>query len=216
MTTPPAQPKIYHITHVDNLASIVAAGCIEADGRRVVQGGGQTSIGMTDIKRRRLFDIDVLCHPGTKVGEYVPFYFCPRSIMLFIFYKNNHPDMSYRGGQEPILHLQMDMESTIRWANENGVRWAFSDRNAGGYLADFFENPLELDKIDWDAIKATDFRDMQIQEGKQAEFLIHDNCPWHMVEKIGVLNEKIRNQVNGILQNVQHKPVATIEKTWYY
>ncbi len=39
---------------------------------------------MTEIKRRRLFEIDVQCHPDTMVGDYVPFYFCPRSIMLFI------------------------------------------------------------------------------------------------------------------------------------
>ncbi len=70
--------------------------------------------------------------------------------------------------------------------------------------------------IDWDAVNKTDFRDPLVREGKQAEFLIHDNCPWHMLEKIGVLNEQIRNQVNGILWNVQHKPVVTIEKTWYY
>jgi hypothetical protein len=94
MTTPPAQPKIYHITHVDNLASIVAAGCIESDGRRVGQGGGQTFIGMTEIKRRRLFDNEVQCHRGTKVGYYVPFYFCPRSIMLYILHMGNHPDIT--------------------------------------------------------------------------------------------------------------------------
>ena len=216
MTTPPVQPKIYHITPIDNLASIVDAGWIEADGRRVGQGGGQTSIGMTDIKRRRLFDIDVLCHPGTKVGEYVPFYFCPRSIMLFILYKNNHPDMSYRGGQEPILHLQLDMETAINWADQHGVRWAFSDRNAGSYYTDFYNSRNELDKIDWDAVNETDFRDPLVKEGKQAEFLIHDTCPWHLVEKIGVLNERIHNQVSAILQNVQHKPVVTIERTWYY
>ena len=39
MTTPPAQPKFYHITYVGNFASTVAAGFIEADGRRVGQGG---------------------------------------------------------------------------------------------------------------------------------------------------------------------------------
>ena len=37
-----------------------------------------------------------------------------------------------------------------------------------------------------------------------------------LVEKIGVLNERIHHQVSAILQNVQHKPVVTIEKTWYY
>ena len=46
--------------------------------------------------------------------------------------------------------------------------------------------------------------------------MIHDTCPWHLVEKIGVLNEKIRNQVSAILRNVQHKPVVTIERIWYY
>jgi hypothetical protein len=216
MTTPPARPKIYHITPVDNLASIVTAGCIESDGRRLRQGGGQISIGMTEIKRRRLFEIEVRCHPGTKVGDYVPFYFCPRSIMLFIIHKNNHPDMSYHGGQGPILHLQIDMKAGVRWADQQGVRWAFSDRNAGIYYVDFYSSPDELEKIDWDAVNKTDFRDPLVKDGKQAEFLIHDMCPWHLVEKIGVLNEERLHQVNSILEDVQYKPVVTIERSWYY
>ena len=217
MTMPPDQPKIYHITHVENLASILVAGCIEADGRRVGQGSCQTSIGMTEIKRRRLYEIAVSCHPDTRVGEYVPFYFCPRSIMLYILYMGNHPDLThYRDGQDPVLHLQVDLESAINWANQHGVHWAFSDRNAGSYYADFYNSRNELDKINWEAIKATDSRDSQIKEGKQAEFLIYDTCPWHLVEKIGVLNEKICNQVTTILRNTQHKPIVTIEKAWYY
>jgi len=39
---------------------------------------------MSTIKARRLYDLEVDCHPGTKVGEYVPFYFCPWSIMLYL------------------------------------------------------------------------------------------------------------------------------------
>ena len=216
MTTPPAQTKIFHITHIDNLASIVADGCIEADGRRVGQGGGQTSIGMTEIKRRRLYEIEVSCHPDTMVGEYVPFYFCPRSIMLYILYMGNHPDLTYRGGQGPVLHLQVDMGSAITWADQKGVRWAFSDRNAGSYYADFHNSCDELDKIDWEAVRSTDFRDHMVKEGKQAEFLIHDTCPWHLVEKIGVLNDSMHKQVDAILRNVHHKPIVNIERTWYY
>ena len=113
MTLSPTQPKIYHITHINNLTSIVAAGCIESDRRRYRAGQAQTAIGMTEIKRRRLFELDVSCHPGTKVGDYVPFYFCPRSIMLFIIYRDNHPDITYHGGQGPILHLQADMETVM-------------------------------------------------------------------------------------------------------
>jgi hypothetical protein len=129
----------------------------------------------------------------------------------------NHPDLThYRDGQGPVLHLQVDMEAAINWADQQGVPWAFSDRNAGSYYADFYNNRNELDKIDWKAVISTDFRDPLVKEGKQTEFLIHDTCAWYLVEKIGVLNERIRHQVNSILQNVQHKPVVTIERKWYY
>jgi hypothetical protein len=54
------------------------------------------------------------------------------------------------------------------------------------------------------------------KEGKQAEFLLHDTCPWNLAEKIGVLNDKIHTQAIDILRTVRHKPVVAIEKTWYY
>ena len=213
----PENPKIYHITHIDNLESIISIGCIESDGRRIGQGGTQACIGMKDIKRRRLFEIEVSCHPGTKVGEYVPFYFCYRSIMLYILHMGNHPDMMhYTEGQNPILHMQVDMDTAIDWAEKNGIKWAFSDRNAGGYLASFYNDIVKIDEIDWKAVKSTDFRDFLVREGKQAEFLIHDTCPWQLVEKIGVLNKNIFDQVKRILANSKHKPVVAIEKNWYY
>jgi len=217
MTPPPTQPKIYHITHIDNLTSIVAAGCIESDRRRNrAAGQAQTAIGMTEIKRRRLLELDVPCHPGTKVGDYVPFYFCPRSIMLFIIYKDNHPDMTFHGGQGPILHLQADMESVINWADEQKVHWAFSDRNAGSYYTDFYNNRAELDQVNWEAVRARDFRELVVKEGKQAEFLVHDTFPWQLVEKIGVINTSMFNRVNTILQSTTHKPVVKMEQSWYY
>ena len=216
MTPPPAQPKIYHITHIDNLSSVLAAGCIESDGRRFRQGVGQTAIGMTAIKSRRMFEIAVACHRGTKVGDYVPFYFCPRSIMLFIIHKDNHPDMTYHGGQGPILHLQIDLGAAISWAEEYGVRWAFSDRNAGSYYTEFYSRQKDLKVIDWKAVRSTEFWDQQVKEGKQAEFLIYDTCPWQLVEKVGVIDVGMRNQVQTIINKTSHKPIVAIEQAWYY
>jgi hypothetical protein len=37
--------------------------------------------------------------------------------------------------------------------------WAFSDRNAGGYLASLYNGIANLVEIDWNAVKATEFRD---------------------------------------------------------
>ncbi len=115
MSAPPFNPKIYHITHADNLPSIIATGSIGSDAQRIRQGLANTNIGMTEIKRRRLA-LAVSCCSGTTVGEYVPFYFCPRSIMLFLIHRGNHPDLPYRGGQRPIVHLEADLNRVVQWA----------------------------------------------------------------------------------------------------
>src|SRR5438094_4220821 len=82
----PAEPKIYHITHVDNLPRILEAGVLWSDAKRLELGIDCEIVGMSSIKQRRIQELSVSCHPGTKVGHYVPFYFCPRSVMLYILY----------------------------------------------------------------------------------------------------------------------------------
>ena len=104
------------------------------------------------------------------VGEYVPFYFCPRSIMLYMLYMGNHPDISYKGGQQPIIHLQADFHKVINWANLNRVNWAFSNGNVGSRLTNFYNQSSKLNEIDWDAVASTDFRDPKIKEGNKPSF----------------------------------------------
>lgn len=94
----PADPRIYHITHVDNLPGIIADGGLVSDAEIIARGGSAMVIGMSEIKRRRVERLPVPCHSGTKVGDYVPFYFCPRSIMLYVIHQANHTELSYRGG----------------------------------------------------------------------------------------------------------------------
>jgi hypothetical protein len=199
VSAPPSNPKIYHITHVDNLPSIIAAGSIGSDAQRIRQGLVNTNIGMTEIKRRRLEEINVVCHPGTTVGQYVPFNFCPRSIMLFIIHRGNHPDLPYRSGQRPIVHLEADLNTVVQWAEANNRQWAFSKSNAGAYYTKFSNRLDQLDEIDWAAVTALDFRDSMVKEGKQAEFLVFDDFPWHLVEQIGVIDQRMVEQVSPLV-----------------
>ena len=97
----PAHPKIYHIVHVDRLPHIITAGYLYSDAYMQTRQGMGTTIGMSDIKARRL-TLELNSHPSLHVGDCVPFYFCPRSVMLYLFYQNNHPELTYRGGQGPI------------------------------------------------------------------------------------------------------------------
>lgn len=214
MSKVPSDIKIYHITHLKNLSKIITASTIWSDAQRTNQGCTCELIGLDTIKQRRLSANEVRCNPGTMVGEYVPFYFCPRSIMLFIFYANNHPDLKYHGGQEPIVHLQADLKATIKWAKLNNKLWAFSLSNAGARYTDFYNREKDLSKLNWKAIHALDFRSPEIKEGKQAEFLLFESFPWHLVEKIGVKNRNMLTKVKALLKE-QH-PIANEEPTWYY
>jgi hypothetical protein len=55
-------------------------------------------------------------------ADCVPFYFCPRSIMLYILYQANDPELTYRGGQGPIVHLEADLRASVAWADQNKKR----------------------------------------------------------------------------------------------
>jgi hypothetical protein len=210
----PANPKIYHIVHVDNLASIVADGCLWSDAVMLQRQGG-TVIGMGSIKQRRL-GLPVSCHQGTNVGEYVPFYFCSRSIMLFVIHCANHPELTYRGGQQPIVHLEADLQQVVQWAEANGRRWAFSLSNAGAVYTQFRTGLGRLGDIDWNAVAATDFRAADVKEGKQAEFLMEQAFPWHLVERIGVHSQAIVARVSEAMQRAAHRPTIEIKRAWYY
>ena len=105
----PANPKIYHIVHVDRLPSIIKSGALWCDAETAQRKPPGTVIGMAKIKERRLI-LPLRSHTDLRVGDCAPFYFCPRSIMLFVIHKANHPELSYRGGQDNIVHLEADLK----------------------------------------------------------------------------------------------------------
>ena len=212
---PPARPRIYHIVHVDRLPSIIADGRLWCDAVINARQPPGTTIGMKSIKDRRL-RLPVTCHQGTCVGDYVPFYFCVRSVMLYVIYQANHSELTYRGGQGPIVHLEADLHDVTTWAKDVGRRWAFSLSNAGAYYAPFHASLDDLDQIDWDAVVAPDWRAPEIKEGKQAEFLVHESFPWDLISRIGVRSQQVNQRVRDALRVVDHQPKVEILPEWYY
>lgn len=216
MSVVPAEPKIYHITHVDNLTAIAREGMLLCDAAIAARGGPSVTIGMSEIKRRRIEEIEVLCHPGTMVGDYVPFYFCPRSVMLYLLYRANHEDLPYRGGQEPIVHLQADLHEVVAWAEENTQRWAFTLSNAGARYVETRNRLDQLGEVNWEALSETNFRSSDVKESKQAEFLMHGSFPWELVRRIGVYSAGIKTRAEATLEGTTHRPPVAILSHWYY
>ena len=216
----PAEPKIYHIVHVDKLSSIIADGWLWSDAESDRRDSPGTGIGMTHIKHRRLTVNKPASYPDLFVGGCVPFYFCPRSIMLYLIYQANHPELAYCGGQGPIVHLEADLRQVVAWAEQNGQRWAFTLSNAG---ASYFEDRCDLEQlgeINWAAIQNNGWgyrgTAQSVREGKQAEFLIEDQFPWDLVSHIGVESQLVYDQVSAALQASEHKPPIEIKSAWYY
>jgi hypothetical protein len=113
--------------------------------------------------------------------------------MLFLLHRGNHPNVTYRGGQAPIVHLESDLYAAVAWAERNGRQWAFTLSNAG---ASYFENRCHLEQlsdINWEAVQTNKWSGLGIsgliKEGKQAEFLLERSFPWFLVERIGVLGQ---------------------------
>ena len=216
----PAQPKIYHIVHVDRLPSIIADGCLWCDAEILRRAPTGTTIGMSSIKQRRLNELTLTSHPGLHVGDCVPFYFCPRSIMLYLIYQANHIELNYRGGQGPIVHMEADLRASVAWAQQNDQRWAFTLSNAGAYYFEDRCDLAQLDEINWEAVQTNRWGGngiaSSIKEGKQAEFLIEHDFPWHLVKRIGVYSWGVYQQVTTALSVGNHRPLVEIKPEWYY
>lgn len=150
------------------------------------------------------------------VGDYVPFYFCPRSVMLYLLYRANHQDLSYRGGQEPIVHLQADLHEVVAWVEENSQHWAFTLSNAGARYVETRNRLDQLCEVNWAAVSETDFRSSDVKESKQAEFLVHGSFPWELVRKIGVYSTAFKIQAEASLAGASHQPPVEILRHWYY
>jgi ssDNA thymidine ADP-ribosyltransferase, DarT len=204
----PADPDIYHITHIKNLPGILNASCLWSDARRIRHGFEVENIGYPHIKKRRLKRV-VPVAAGGVLGDYVPFNFCPRSVMLFVVNKG-HPD--YGGGQDEIVHLR----STARTAISTGRPWAFTDRHADLDYAEYHDDLAELDDVAWDVMPLAYWSEPQTKEVRQAEFLVHDWLQWGAILEVGVINDAMAARVRSLLGPSTKTPVVSVRRSWYY
>ncbi|MCY4042263.1 MAG: DUF4433 domain-containing protein, partial [Candidatus Dadabacteria bacterium] len=183
----PENPKIYHIVHVDRLPHILDASYILSDSKMSKRNHSGTKIGNPKIKSRRL-STKLKSHPDLSVGDCVPFYFCPRSPMLYAIHKQNE-DLEYKGGQDEIIYLEADLRESVSLITRLDLRYAFTTSNAGASNFEDYSSLDDLDKVSWEIIRLHSWWDDQdTEEGKerakqarQAELLVEERFPWRLV-----------------------------------
>ncbi|WP_370317184.1 DUF4433 domain-containing protein [Pseudoalteromonas sp.] len=199
--------KVSHITHIDNLASILGQGCLWSDAKRIELGLVNQNIGYNHIKQRRLVRPVKVAAGGT-IGQYVPFNFCPRSVMLYVIHCG-HDD--FDGGQDKVLHLISDIE-TVRLGNQHCF---FTDIHADLDYAEQIDDFKRINELDINRIINERYW-QDFKEEKQAEFLAFESVEWAAIRKIGVKSQVVADEVNVLLQNARHKPEVLVMPQWYY
>jgi hypothetical protein len=204
---------IYHITHIRNLPNVLKDGGLWCDHIVSERNLAFVSIAHQHIKDRRAAK-QVTCPPGGMLADYVPFYFAPRSPMLYAIHRGNVE--GYQGGQKAILHLETSAEQVA----QRGLSIVFTDGHAEMDISTFFTDLNNLNKVDWNIMQTTywsdTLQDNDRKRRRQAEFLVHNFFPLELINRIGVFNKEMVTQVNGLLQPLIQKPIVQVLPTWYY
>lgn len=156
------------------------------------------------------------CGPDGVIHDYVSFYFGPRSPMLFRLHTGWV--QGYTEGQEPLIYLV----SMAQVVTESGTAHVFSDGHGIARFTEWFADLAQLEQVDWDAVYARIWKDTpedpDRQRRKQAEFLVHGFCPWSLIHRIAVANERMRVSVEQILAGfpADVQRLVEVRPDWYY
>lgn len=202
---------LYHMTHIQNLPSIINKGVLYCDKR--AQTIKARSIAYVNFKeKRRVKPVPV--PPGGVIADYVPFYFAPCSPMLFVIHKGQ-VDSSLT--QSEIVYLTTTIEAIV----EAGKRFVFTDRHPLSPVAHFTNDLNQLNHyVDWNVMQSAYWHDIEEypnrKSRRQAEFLVHQAVEWTLIQHIGVYDQARLQQVNEFLAHASYKPPVSVQRGWYY
>ena len=202
----------FRITHRDNLVHILTNGIVNKYHKK--NDGAFVSIGNPEIIDVRSSTRVNLNDYGC-VGEYVPFYFTPRSIMLYnIVTGYQAPKVRLRSKDEIIV-----IRCLIAKLAEQ-PKWFFTDGQANDGESIHYNDLKYLNKIDWNCIQKSDFSktdgDYDRQRRYQAEFLVHEFVPVLSIESICVYNEQMKESTEDILTAMDLKIPVYIYKNYFF
>lgn len=148
--------------------------------------------------------------PGGVVADYVPFYFGPKSPMLYAIKQGKVE--GYKGQRE-IIYLVASAEDVAA----RNLAFMFTDGHAIISYVNHYNRLDDLPKLHWNVIEAqywNNFVDGRCR--RQAEFLIKDRFPLELVKAIGVMDEAICQKTKNLFNNTPFQPLIRVRPEWYF
>ncbi|MFG3703924.1 DUF4433 domain-containing protein [Micromonospora sp. NPDC047670] len=214
---PPEQALIMHFTHIDNLPAILTAGRLVADnvvGERLVTDVGSAAIKASRRTRR------VTCPPGGVVADYVPFYFAPRSPMMYRIAREHEAGKPgcYPGGDDPLVYLV----SSVDRVHAAGLPWVASDGNCAASLTCFSPRLSDLAHlVDWPLMREKVWKDVPEDQDRMrrrmAELLVHQEFPLDLIAGYVVRTPQRETQLRHVLRSAGIiDAYVVVRADWYY
>ncbi|MBK4346909.1 DarT ssDNA thymidine ADP-ribosyltransferase family protein [Lacisediminihabitans changchengi] len=192
------EQRLYHVTHISNLAGIIEAGSIVAPATPALDASSPEN---RDARRNITLE-------GATVADYVPFFLSPNStIWSQIRAGADDPRLSREVRDLPPAEFVI-LVSTVKVATALESAISVSDGDPSSIYTRFGTTPETNDRT----LRKLRADDALLLEG---ELLIRDAFPFDQIALIGVANDRARDAVREILQTAMHEPKVAVYPPWF-
>ncbi|MBI3720352.1 MAG: DUF4433 domain-containing protein [Sphingobacteriales bacterium] len=201
---------LYRLTHRDNLSHILQYGICHKDHPNA--NPDYIAVGHKEIIGKRK-EHPVKIKGYGNVGDYVPFYFTPKSIMLYNI-------LTGYGVQQFNPEELIIIAGTVTKLSACGNNYFFTNGQANTSITKHLNDLSMLNEVDWEVIRSGDFKktitDIDRPRRYQAEFLVHSHVPVNCIEAIAVYNESCATFVKRALAKTDWIIPVYIKKSFYF
>lgn len=202
----------YRIYHIQNLKRILQVGLCSKN--HPLSTGDFVQIGNPQIITARS-ETKVRINDYGNIGDYIPFYFTPRSIMLYNIVTGYWAPLVPEISRKDIIIIRCEIS---RLSSVN--RFFFTDGQANDALTKHYNDLSKTNKIDWENIQKGNFSksdgDFDRPRRYQAEFLVYYHVPVDAIESIVVYTEGTAKFVeNELLKAGESFPVHISPESFF-
>ena len=179
----------FRIVHISNMADIAQYGIEHANSSHSIE---YTSIGDESIIEKRRHNIN---SNGIVLGDYIPFYFGPRSPMLYEI-QHGFNNVKQRAADE-IVYVVVSIQAII---NAN-IDCIFTDGHAFSRITKFYDKvylPKLNEIVFYNDVYAKYWKsedDLDLKRRKEAELLIKNNLPFQYIAGFVVYDDAAKDKL---------------------
>ncbi len=216
------EQRIYHLTHIRNLAGILESGALLADTSAAwtTRPAVDISSGPNRDARRTVL---VAGDGSASVAGYVPFFLSPNARLWDgLLTGTADPRLSADAHTAEIFDFVI-LVSTVKKLRDAHAAAAVeeeaeavaavvvTDGDAAGALTRIGATPESCDSL-LRRLRA----DAESDAILRAELLVAETFPFDLVTLVGVANDKVRDEVRSILATSAHRPKVAVYPPWFH